>query len=479
MKHIFLVVPASADASHSQAAKALWETVQKSVPSADAFSAVERVPAILQSSGSDSSLEALVGCVQDSVAEAFVVTGVSAKDSVRSETLNIRIAAALDAEVVIVAESEEIGNAVASDFLMEKARVAFVLSSGEGANEDAVKKILAENREHRISEAEFRRNLIQLASKSLKRIVLPEGAEPRTLKAAVEAYNRKIAVPVLIAKKSDVEAEAARQNLEIPQGFEIIEPSAELAEKYVPLLVELRKAKGMTEEKARETLKDPVFLGTMMLKKDEVDGLVSGAVHSTADTVRPALQVIKCAPGVKSISSVFFVCLPSQVYVFGDCAINLNPTSEELAGIAIQSYDTAKAFHLPARVGMLTYGTGKSGKGDDVELVVNATQAVRTLRPEIPIDGPLQYDAATTESVAKIKAPESAIAGKATVLIFPDLSAGNICYKAIQRSASDVIAVGPMLQGLAKPVNDLSRGALVEDIVYTIALTSIQAQAVI
>ena len=245
----------------------------------------------------------------------------------------------------------------------------------------------------------------------------------------------------------------------------------------MPLLVELRKAKGMTEEKARLTLQDPVFLGTMMLKKNEVDGLVSGAVHSTADTVRPALQVIKCAPGVKSISSVFFVCLPSQTYVFGDCAINLNPTSEELAGIAIQSYDTAKAFNIPARVAMLSYGTGKSGKGDDVELVVNATQAIRAARPDIPVDGPLQYDAATTENVAKLKAPESAIAGKATVCIFPDLSAGNICYKAVQRSAPGVIAVGPMLQGLAKPVNDLSRGALVEDIVYTIALTSIQAQA--
>jgi phosphate acetyltransferase len=215
-----------------------------------------------------------------------------------------------------------------------------------------------------------------------------------------------------------------------------------------------------------------------MLKIGEVDGLVSGAVHSTADTVRPALQVIKTTKGVKKISSVFFMCLPTQVLIYGDCAINQNPTAEELAGIAIQSYDTAKAFDLPARVAMLSYSTGTSGTGDDVDLVVAATEMVKKSRSDIAIDGPLQYDAATTKSVARIKAPNSPVAGRATVLIFPDLNAGNITYKAVQRSAANVICVGPMLQGLAKPVNDLSRGALVEDIVYTIALTAIQAQSI-
>lgn len=476
MKHVFLIVPASVGVDVSAVAKSVLDAVKKNVKTVCAFAAAEEIPSILKSSGADASMEALVGKVQDASAEAVVVTGVLPERSVRSETLNVQMAAALDADVVLVADTDEIGGAVAFDFLSQKIRVAFVCASGDTVCESAVQKILSAESEHRISQAEFRRNLISLASKNLKRIVLPEGAEPRTLKAAFEVFERKIAIPVLIAKRSDVEAEAARQNVKIPEGFEIIEPSAELAEKYVPLLVELRKAKGMTEEKAREVLKDPVFLGTMMLKKNEVDGLVSGAVHSTADTVRPALQVIKCAPGVKSISSVFFVCLPSQVLVFGDCAINLNPNAEELAGIAIQSYDTAKAFELPARVAMLSYGTGKSGKGDDVELVLAATEAVRKARPDIPIDGPLQYDAATAENVARLKAPNSAIAGKATVLIFPDLSAGNICYKAVQRSAPGVIAVGPMLQGLAKPVNDLSRGALVEDIVYTLALTAIQAK---
>lgn len=476
MKHVFLIVPASVGADVAAAENSIVNAVKKNGKSVEAFDVVSAEPSILKSSGADSSMEALVGKVQDSSAETLVVMGVLPESSVRSESLNIQIAAALDADVILVADTDEVGASVAFDFLRQKARVAFVCAAGESVCESAVQKILAADVEHRVSQAEFRRNLIALASRNVKRIVLPEGAEPRTLKAAVEAFERKIAVPVLIAKRSDVEAEAARQNLKIPSGFEIIEPSAELVEKYVPLLVELRKAKGMTEEKAREVLKDPVFLGTMMLKKNEVDGLVSGAVHSTADTVRPALQVIKCAPGVKSISSVFFVCLPSQVLVFGDCAINLNPNAEELAGIAIQSYDTAKAFELPARVAMLSYGTGNSGKGDDVDLVIAATEAVKKARPDIPVDGPLQYDAATTGDVARLKAPNSPIAGKATVLIFPDLSAGNICYKAVQRSAPGVIAVGPMLQGLAKPVNDLSRGALVEDIVYTIALTAIQAQ---
>lgn len=476
MKHVFLIVPASVGADVAAAKNSIVDAVKKNGKSVETFDVVSAEPSILKSSGADSSMEALVGKVQDSSADALVVMGVLPESSVRGESLNIQIAAALDADVVLVADTDEVGASIAFDFLLQKARVAFVCASGESVCESAVQKILAADVEHRVSQAEFRRNLIALASRNVKRIVLPEGAEPRTLKAAVEAFERKIAVPVLIAKRSDVEAEAARQNLKIPSGFEIIEPSAELVEKYVPLLVELRKAKGMTEEKAREVLKDPVFLGTMMLKKNEVDGLVSGAVHSTADTVRPALQVIKCAPGVKSISSVFFVCLPSQVLVFGDCAINLNPNAEELAGIAIQSYDTAKAFELPARVAMLSYGTGNSGKGDDVDLVIAATEAVKKARPDIPVDGPLQYDAATTEDVARLKAPNSPIAGKATVLIFPDLSAGNICYKAVQRSAPGVIAVGPMLQGLAKPVNDLSRGALVEDIVYTIALTAIQAQ---
>lgn len=331
--------------------------------------------------------------------------------------------------------------------------------------------------ERKTSQAMFRAGLLLKASKAVKRIVLPEGSEPRTVQAAVLAVERNIAVPVLVGAKAEIEATAKSVGVKLPANIEIIEPSEALAEKYVPTLVELRKSKGMTEEQARAALKDNVTLATMMLKMGEVDGLVSGAIHSTADTLRPALQIIKCAPGVKSVSSVFFMCLPGQTYVYGDCAINLNPTAEELAGIALQCDDTAKAFGLPSRVAMLSYSTINSGKGPDADLVKEATAIAKAARPDMALDGPLQYDAATTPSVGSLKAPGSAVAGKATVFVFPDLSAGNIGYKAVQRSARGTIAIGPMLQGLAKPVNDLSRGALVEDIVYTIALTAVQAMA--
>jgi len=213
----------------------------------------------------------------------------------------------------------------------------------------------------------------------------------------------------------------------------------------------------------------------MMLALGEVDGLVSGAVHTTANTIRPALQLIKTAPEAKLVSSVFFMLMPEQVLVYGDCAVNPDPTSEELADIAIQSADSAAAFGIEPRVAMISYSTGSSGTGSDVEKVREATRIAREKRPNLIIDGPMQYDAASVESVGQQKAPGSVVAGRATVFIFPDLNTGNTTYKAVQRSAN-VISVGPMLQGLRKPVNDLSRGALVDDIVYTIALTAIQSE---
>lgn len=238
--------------------------------------------------------------------------------------------------------------------------------------------------ERKTSQAMFRAGLLVKASKAAKRIVLPEGSEPRTVQAAVLAVERNIAVPVLVGAKSEIEATAKSVGVTLPASIEIIEPSEALAEKYVPTLVELRKSKGMTEEQARAALKDNVTLATMMLKMGEVDGLVSGAIHSTADTLRPALQIIKCAPGVKSVSSVFFMCLPGQTYVYGDCAINLNPTAEELAGIALQCDDTAKAFGLPSRVAMLSYSTINSGKGPDADLVKEATAIAKAARPDPP-----------------------------------------------------------------------------------------------
>lgn len=331
----------------------------------------------------------------------------------------------------------------------------------------------ASERTRRLSPPAFRYQLTELARKAGKRIVLPEGDEPRTVKAAAICAERGIAQCVLLGNPDEIKRVAAAQGVELGEGIEIIDPEVARND-YVARLVELRKNKGMTEVVAQEQLEDNVVLGTMMLERDRVDGLVSGAVHTTANTIRPPLQLIKTAPNSSLVSSVFFMLLPEQVLVYGDCAINPDPTAEQLAEIAIQSADSAAAFGIEPRVAMISYSTGNSGAGSDVEKVREATRIAQEKRPDLVIDGPLQYDAAIMEDVAKSKAPNSQVAGRATVFIFPDLNTGNTTYKAVQRSA-DLISIGPMLQGMRKPVNDLSRGALVDDIVYTIALTAIQA----
>jgi len=321
----------------------------------------------------------------------------------------------------------------------------------------------------------FRYQLIQKARAANKRIVLPEGDEPRTIRAAVICTQKGIARCVLLGKQKVIQSVADSLGIELPAGLEILEPG-QIAERYVAPMVKLRKSKGMTSGQAVVALEDSVVLGTMMLAVDEVDGLVSGAVHTTASTVRPALQLIKTAPGSTIVSSCFFMLMPEQVLVYADCAVNPDPTAQELAEIAKQSADSARSFGIDPKVAMISYSTGASGSGDDVEKVRAATELARTLWPELVIDGPMQYDAATVRDVAAQKAPDSAVAGQATVFVFPDLNTGNTTYKAVQRSAN-VVSVGPMLQGLRKPVNDLSRGALVDDIVFTIALTAIQAQS--
>ncbi|HEX9402546.1 MAG TPA: phosphate acetyltransferase [Anaeromyxobacter sp.] len=337
-----------------------------------------------------------------------------------------------------------------------------------------VKSLSGPRRAKRLSPPAFRHRLVESARAANKRIVLPEGAEPRTVAAAAIVAQRGIARPVLLGSPDEIAEVARKQGVTLPDSVEILDP-AKLAPRYVDPLVERRKAKGMTPAMAASELADTIMVGTMMMALDEADGLVSGALHTTAHTIRPALQLIKTVPGCDLVSSVFFMCLPDQVLVFGDCAVNPNPTAEQLADIAIQSADSARAFGIDPRVAMLSYSTGTSGGGEDVAKVKRATDLARALRPDLPIDGPLQYDAAIVPEVGRQKAPKSAVAGQATVFVFPDLNTGNVTYKAVQRSAS-VVSIGPMLQGLAKPVNDLSRGCLVEDIVFTIALTAIQAQ---
>ncbi len=325
----------------------------------------------------------------------------------------------------------------------------------------------------RLSPAAFRYQLVQQAKAANKRIVLPEGEEPRTIQAAAICQQRGIANCVLLGDRERIEHLASNLGITLPDGLEILNPE-DIRQRYVAPMVELRKHKQLTEPMALAQLEDTVVLGTMMLALDEVDGLVSGAIHTTANTIRPALQLIKTAKHAKLVSSIFFMLLPEQVMVYGDCAVNPDPTSDELCDIALQSAASAAAFGIEPKVAMISYSTGSSGTGSDVEKVRAATDAAKSRNPNLLIDGPLQYDAATTASVAKSKAPDSLVAGKASVVIFPDLNTGNTTYKAVQRSAN-VVSIGPMLQGLAKPVNDLSRGALVEDIVYTIALTAIQA----
>ena len=324
-----------------------------------------------------------------------------------------------------------------------------------------------------LSPPAFRHKLTELARQANKLIVLPEGTDIRTIKAAAICCERNIARCQLIGNKEEILRIAEQQGINLPTNLLITDPDL-IRENYIKPLVALRKNKGLTDVIAKGNLQDNVVLATMMLQMGQVDGLVSGAVNTTANTIRPALQLIKTAPGSSLVSSVFFMLLPEQVLVYGDCAINPEPNAEQLADIAIQSADSASAFGIPPRVAMISYSTGTSGHGADVEKVAKATQLVKEKRPDLIIDGPLQYDAAIMENVAKKKAPNSPVAGKATVFIFPDLNTGNTTYKAVQRSA-DLVSIGPMLQGMNKPVNDLSRGALVDDIVYTIALTAIQA----
>ncbi len=340
-------------------------------------------------------------------------------------------------------------------------------------NSDWIALLLNGSYKARLSPSAFRHELVQKSIAAKKRIVLPEGDEPRTIQAAAICQSRGIAQCVLLAKPEVVLEIAKARNIELPPDLEIIDPDL-IRINYVEKMVQLRKGK-INELQAREQLQDTVVMGTMMLALDQVDGLVSGAIHTTANTVRPAFQLIKTAPEYSLVSSVFFMLLPDEVYVYGDCAINPDPNAEELAEIAIQSADSAKAFGIEPRIAMISYSTGSSGTGADVEKVTQATAIAKQRRPDLLIDGPLQYDAASVESVGLSKAPDSPVAGRANVFIFPDLNTGNTTYKAVQRSAN-VVSVGPMLQGLNKPVNDLSRGALVDDIVFTIALTAIQAE---
>ncbi len=320
----------------------------------------------------------------------------------------------------------------------------------------------------------FQRRLLDEARAVDQRIVLPEGTEPRIVRAAADVLRTGGARLILLGDPGAVRQVATSEGVDI-SGANIVDPTNDpLRERFADEYAELRATKGITREQAHDRVADVSYFGTMMVRDGLADGMVSGAVNTTAHTIRPAFEVIRTKPGVSLVSSVFFMCLPDRVLAFGDCAVNPNPTAPQLADIAIASAVTAEQFGLDPRVALLSYSTGASGTGPDVDLVKEATAILHEKAPGLCADGPLQFDAAVAESVARSKAPGSPVAGRANVLIFPDLSAGNAGYKAVQRIAG-ALAIGPVLQGLNRPVNDLSRGALVEDIVNTILITAIQA----
>ena len=323
----------------------------------------------------------------------------------------------------------------------------------------------------------FQYNLLKRAKHSRKHIVLPEGNDDRIITAAVRLIEIDLVDLTILGDRDKIENKIVRLGLKIDfKKLNIVNPiESELYREFTQTFYELRKHKGVTLEMAEDLMGDVSYFGTMMVYKGLADGMVSGAAHTTQHTIRPALQFIKTKPGVSVVSSIFFMCLEDRVSVFGDCAINPNPTAEQLAEIAISSADSSKSFGIEPKIAMLSYSSGASGKGADVDIVRKATELVKERRPELKIEGPIQYDAAVDATVGKSKLPESEVAGQATVLIFPDLNTGNNTYKAVQRETG-ALAIGPMLQGLNKPVNDLSRGCTIDDIYNTVILTAIQAQ---
>ncbi len=323
----------------------------------------------------------------------------------------------------------------------------------------------------------FEYGLFERARSDKKHIVLPESSDERILRATEILLRRNVVNISLLGNPAKILSHAASLGLDI-SAAKLVDPAdSALSEGFISTFYELRKHKNMTPDGARDVLSNSSYFGTMMVHEGLADGMVSGAIHTTADTIRPALQIIKTIPGISVVSSVFLMCLDTRVLVYGDCAVNPTPNAAQLAEIAISSADTAATFGIEPRVAMLSYSTGASGKGEDVVKVREATSIARSKRPDLLIEGPIQYDAAIEPSVARTKMPDSLVAGRATVFIFPDLNTGNNTYKAVQRS-SGAVAIGPVLQGLNKPVNDLSRGCLVADIINTVAITAIQAQSV-
>ena len=374
--------------------------------------------------------------------------------------------------------SNKIGNVKPKIYATNSKKILLALDTFDThVNVEGLTNILSTFNSDKLTPSMFQYNLLQKARANRKHIVLPEGNDERIIKAAARLQLLNIVDLTLLGDKREIQAKCDQLGLQIDlEKIKVLNPEDSIHnDAFGKTLFEARKHKGMTETTANDLTRDVSYYGTLMILNGLADGMVSGAVHTTMHTIKPALQIIKTKPGVSVVSSVFFMCLSDRVSVMGDCAVNPNPNAAQLAEIAISSAQSAEAFGIEAKVAMLSYSSGSSGKGEEVEKVRKATEIVKTKNPDLKIEGPIQYDAAVDMSVAKTKMPDSKVAGQASVLIFPDLNTGNNTYKAIQRETG-ALAIGPMLQGLNKPVNDLSRGCTVDDIFNTVLLTAIQAE---
>ncbi|MBK3429071.1 phosphate acetyltransferase [Corynebacterium tuberculostearicum] len=384
-------------------------------------------------------------------------------------------AAAVGVPLLFVAEQEKGAAELAVRHAKDvQATVAGVVTPDHLQDGEALARQINLNVEPVMSADLFQKQLIDQARAAGSHIVLPEGDDDRILEAAHVVLRDKVAKLTILGNEADIKARAEELKLDLA-GAEIINHlESPLAEEFAADFAELRKKKGVTLEQARETMKDISYFATMMVHKGLADGMVSGAAHTTAHTIKPSFQIIKTKPNASVVSSIFLMVMRGRLWAFGDCAVNPNPTAEQLGEIAAVSAKTASQFGIDPRVAMLSYSSGTSGSGPDVERAVAAVEAAKQLDSSVKVDGPLQFDAACDPGVAKKKMPDSEVAGQANVFIFPDLEAGNIGYKTAQRTGG-ALAVGPILQGLNKPVNDLSRGATVPDIINTVAITAIQA----
>ncbi|WP_291451455.1 phosphate acetyltransferase [Actinomyces sp. ICM47] len=491
MSRFIVVAPGSSEAAAlatDELARALG------VVTVDALAGTTATDAALRPA---SALPAAVEAVRAAGDDALIAPAREASNRAFDHVAwNLSLAASTRAGIVLAfdaegASAELLSEEIAAARLRAEAAaasvVAVVLTGGAPAlevdvpvltlplGEDAAATLRAAATPTVVTPLAFQADLIERARADRKRIVLPEPDDDRVLQAAAQVLAAGIADITFVGDADYVAKRSGELGLDLSAAQVVSVDDPAYRERYAEEFARLRAKKGVTLEQAREKVADVSYFGTMMVHMGDADGMVSGAAHTTAHTIVPSFQIIKTAPGVSVVSSIFLMAMKDRVWAFGDCAVNPSPTPEQLADIAVTSARTAAQFGVTPRVAMLSYSTGTSGSGPDVDAVVEATRLAREKAPELAIEGPIQFDAAVDAAVASKKLPGSDVAGKATVFVFPSLEAGNIGYKAVQRS-SGALAVGPVLQGLNKPVNDLSRGALVEDIVNTVALTAVQAQ---